>query len=214
MNTDGATLSYQWYSNTTNSTSGGTAISGSSIANVNEALKADYGKNTNYSSVTGVTWQLFYDDPKNIYLIASDYVPGDTLPNELLTDGQYTTYCRKFANTTDSVNYTGTIMENTPWSIGADSTTIKGNALTNTYLKWVNSSVATIRNNPNSKVVAYMMDTSKWSNFAGSASGATAIGGPTLEMFALSYNAKHDTNQLGTYETVDSTNANQLRIQG
>lgn len=39
--------------------------------------------------------------------------------------------------------------------------------------------------------------------------GEFAIGGPTVEMFAKSYNAKHSTNQMGTYDTLDSTNSNQ-----
>ena len=60
--------------------------------------------------------------------------------------------------------------------------------------------------------VAYMMDTSKWSDFAGNISGAYAIGGPTVEMFVLSYNAKHDT-KLGTYGVaagdITSTNADE-----
>ena len=60
----------------------------------------------------------------------------------------------------------------------------------------------------NMKAVAYMMDTNVWKNFAGSAYGATATGGPTIEMYALSYNAKKSTNKLGTYETISSTNAN------
>lgn len=172
-----------------------------------------YGETTDYSSVDGVQWQLFYDDDSYIYLIAKDYVPGNTLPDELLTDGQMTTYCRKFANTTDNVNYVGTIMGNTPWSNGTESSTITGNAQTSKYLKWVNCSIVSTKNNPNMKAVAFMMDTSKWSNFAGEATGATALGGPTVEMFALSYNAKHSTNELGTYGTIidestDSTNGN------
>lgn len=172
-----------------------------------------YGETTDYSSIDEVQWQLFYDDDSYIYLIAKDYVPGNTLPDELLTDGQMTTYCRKFANTTDYVNYVGTIMENTPWSNGTESSTITGNAQTSKYLKWVNCSVVSTKNNPNMKAVAFMMDTSKWSSFAGDATGATAIGGPTIEMFALSYNAKHSTNELGTYGTIidestDSTNGN------
>ena len=175
-----------------------------------------YGETTDFTSVDGVEWQLFYDDTDYIYIIAKDYVSIETLPSELVTqEGQYTPntpYCKAFSAYDVNANpqYFGTIMENTPWSNGAESNTITENSQTNKYLKWVNSSLATTKNNLNMKAVAYMMDTSKWRNFAGNTNGVYAIGGPTLEMFTLSYNAKHDT-KLGTYgtsaEDITSTNA-------
>ena len=174
-------------------------------------LSTLYGEVTDYTSVEGVEWQLFYDDATNIYLIASDFVPVDLLPSELITGSwapngaEYSAWFASYIAQTST--YEGTIMETTPWSNGSESSTITENAQTNTYLKWVNSSLVATKNNPNMKAVAYMMDTNKWQNFAGSASGALAIGGPTIEMFVLSYNAKHDT-KLGTYDTVDSTNSN------
>ena len=189
---------------------GGTALNVSSTTGTAEALKSSYGQDTDYTSNNGNnwTWQLFYDDATNIYLIAKNYVPGNTLPSELLTDGQYTSYCRYFA--TSISDTTSPIPAGDIWKEASSATTVQGNS----YLKWVGSSVDNKNNKYiNMKAVAYMMDTSKWSSFAGSATGATAIGGPTLEMFALSYNAKHSTNQLGTYGTIidastDSTNGN------
>ena len=177
-----------------------------------ENLSTLYGQTTDYTSVSNVQWQLFYDDDEYIYLLANDYVPINTLPNELQKEAQAegeTKYKAWFSMYSDG-NYTGTIMENEPWSKGTESSTITGNAQTSNYLKWVNSSIVETKNNLNMKAVAYMMDTSKWSSFAGSASGAYAIGGPTIEMFALSYNAKHDT-KFETYgtraEDITSTNA-------
>ena len=174
-----------------------------------------YGETTDYFSVDDVQWQLFYDDESYIYLIASDYVPINTLPSELnkeaQSDGEIK-YQAGFATWDEnSSNYIGTIMENMPWNDGTVSNTITGNAQTNTYLKWVNSSLVSRTNNPNMKAVAYMMDTTKWSDFAGSVTGAYAIGGPTVEMFSLSFNAKHFN--IGTYETIidastDSRNGN------
>ena len=173
-----------------------------------------YGETTDYSSVNGVQWQLFYDDNSCIYLIASDYVPISTLANELLPNellqgnelDRDTFYESWF---TDS-SYAGTIMTNAPWNNGVGSSSITSNPQTNSYLKWVNSSVVNTSNNPNIKAVAFMMDRDKWSNFKGIAEGAYAIGGPTLEMFVKSYNASSShTVKLGTYETVDSSNANE-----
>ena len=178
-------------------------------------LSTYYGETTDYTSVDNVQWQLFYDDDGYIYLIASDYVPINTLPSELnkeaQSDGEIK-YQAGFATWDEnSSNYIGTIMENMPWNDGTVSNTITGNAQTNTYLKWVNSSLVSRTNNPNMKAVAYMMDTTKWSDFAGSVTGAYAIGGPTVEMFSLSFNAKHFN--IGTYETIidastDSRNGN------
>ena len=175
-----------------------------------ESLKEYYGEEvTSFSSVEGVKWQLFYDDAGNYYLIANDYMPIDTLPSELIKESQAegeTKYKAWFA-------YKGPIVETGEWSKGTASNTITGNPLTSKYLRWVGSSVNTVADNPNMKAVAYMMDTNKWSNFAGSTSGAKAMGGPTLEMFIKSYNAKHDT-KISTYEdengnsTISSTNSN------
>ena len=183
-------------------------------------LNTLYTQPVDYTSEEGVTWQLFYDDDTNIYLIASNYVPIDTLPNELIKETKAegeTKYKAWFATYSNST-YDGAIMDNTPWSAGTESSTITSNPLTSTYLKWVNSSVVSTKNNPNMKAVAYMMDTSKWSNFTGEAKGAYAIGGPTLEMFVRSWNSYPDhsgeENQLGTYwnedgsENITTTNAN------
>lgn len=179
-------------------------------------LSTLYGQETDYTSVNGVKWQLFYDDNSYIYLIASDYVPVSTLGNELNKESGDSTQKYKawfatheWVEAYNSYAYAGPIIENSPWSNGTTSVTITQNELTNKYLKWVNGKTS---NNPNMKAVAYMMDTSKWSNFAGEIEGAFAIGGPTLEMFVLSWNAYPDhageVNQLGTYGTVDSTNSN------
>ena len=154
-----------------------------------------YGEDTNYKSIDDITWQLFYDDDDNVYLIASDYVPEETLPSELLTENQYSTYCRSFA--TSETDTTSTIPAGDPWRNASTASTVQNNP----YLKWVGSSADTVRTNLNMKAVAFMLDTSKWSHFSGNARGATVTGAPTIEMYALSYNAKHDT-KLGTYETI------------
>ncbi len=187
-------------------------------------LSTLYGETTDYISVDEVNWQLFYDDNDYIYLIASEYVPVDTLPNELkkYPEGDTPKVAGFYEYTetdpeTHTYAYTGTIVETGEWSKGTSSNTFTANTvisyITTNYLKWVNSNVGNTTNNLNMKAVAYMMDTSKWNNFAGDVKGAYAIGGPTLEMFVLSYNAKHSENQLGTYETIidassNSTNGN------
>ena len=174
-------------------------------------LSTLYGSDTDYKSVDNIVWQLFYDDAENVYLIAKDYVPVSMLPTELNKEsGEPTQKFKAWFATQVGNARQGTIIENSPWKDGADSSTISENKLTNKYLSWVNSrSISTIRNNPNMKAVAFMMDTNKWSAFAGNATGATAMGGPTLQMFVLSYNAvSSHTTKLPTYEVVSQGSAN------
>ena len=175
----------------------------------NEALKAYYGQTTDFTSVEGVEWQLFYDDEDYYFLIASDYVPGNLLPSELYRRSSYPNSPYFIWYDEDDDVWIGPLGSNNKWSSGADSVAITSNSLTNKYLKWVNSSVATVKNNKNMQAVAYMMDTDVWSSFAGGINGAFAMGGPTIEMLVKSFNAADVTeDKFSTYDVVDSTNAN------
>ena len=202
---------------------GSTDISSVAGFDDSEGLKDYYGETTDFKSATTgdlatINWQLFYDDADNIYLITSDYVPLATLPSELFVAEYEASMGRRtawFANEWDSDvgTYSGTIMTTAPWSNGASGSIFVNNSIVNNYLKWV--AYATddeyTLNNYNMRAVAYMLDTSKWSGFAGNMTGASAIGGPTVEMFALSYNAGHPTgSQLGTYSTINSDNAGEV----
>ena len=185
-----------------------------------EGLKALYGKDVDYTSLDGIVWQLFLDDIDNIYLIAKDFVPNEKLPVEenggflkksKSPTNQQALYSASFSVWNPSSNKEeGEIVENLPWREGKNSTTIKLNPLTSKYLKWVGSGQDTIPDKLSMRAVAYMMDITQWHSFAGEAKGAFAIGGPTLEMFVKSYNAVDShTTKLGTYETIDETNANE-----
>ncbi len=181
------------------------------IKNVTD-LSTLYGEKTDFSSIKGIEWQLFYDDVDNIYLIASDYVPNFLLGSELVKpnySNSSTDYI-PFYGAEFTANSKNEIMENNIWKNGSKASTIRDNPLTGKYLKWIGSKFDTTESetNPNLKALAYMMDTNVWKKFAGSVEGAYAIGGPTLEIFVNSYNAKHDT-KCGTYETIDETNANE-----
>ena len=199
------------------------SVGGTNIKNITD-ITTKYGQTTTYKSTShpNIDWQLFYADSSNYYLIASDYVPNAELPcngntvngvtygatdlvKSTVTTNQHATYGARFcsnSNYNDGVLTTGTIYKN-----GSSSTAITNNPLSSTYLKWANTYNTSTNNNICS--VAYMMDTNKWSSFADGVSGAYAMGGPTVEMFVLSYNAVNThTTKLGTYETVDSNNSN------
>ena len=186
-----------------------------------------YGQTTTYKSTShpSINWQLFYADSSNYYLIASDYVPNAELPcngntvngvtytaTDLVkstnTTNQFATYCARFASSSsynDGVLTAGTIYKN-----GSASTAFTATAgsqyLTTNYLKWVAANLSST--NTNICSVAYMMDTNKWSSFADGVSGAYAIGGPTIEMLSLSWNAVSGHTQMTDYTTLSSSNSN------
>lgn len=180
--------------------------------------KNKYGEKTSYVSIDGIEWDLFYVDTENVYLITKNGVRNEYLPIKenggFLIKGTRDSFGDNHLSnayfTSGSVfSPEGEIMENQPWSMGIDSSTITNNPLTKDYLKWVNNKEIEIkRDTPGLKALAYMMDVSQWSNFAGEADGAYAIGGPTLEIFVKSYNAKHESNKLGEYDVVNGTNSN------
>ena len=186
-------------------------------------ISTKYGEITSYKSKShpNIDWQLFYADSSNYYVIASDYVPNAELPcngnsgytatdlvKSTSTTNQFATYCARFASSSsynDGVLTAGTIYKN-----GSASTAFTATAgsqyLTTNYLKWVAANLSST--NTNICSVAYMMDTNKWSSFADGVSGAYAIGGPTIEMLSLSWNAVSGHTQMTDYTTLSSSNSN------
>ena len=157
---------------------------GAKVTPLAEKIEANvaeyYGKRiTNYSA-NGVTdWKIFHSDGKNVYIIASDYVPVDKLPE--------TSKKHKPANTNSSYpkaapfdnvinDYTGS----------ANITDEKIKALNNDYFSKGYTSASN-----NMRAVAYMLDTGIWSSFK-TEKADYAIGGPTVEMLMASYSKSHN----------------------
>ncbi|MBR3162803.1 MAG: BspA family leucine-rich repeat surface protein [Clostridia bacterium] len=186
-----------------------------------------YGQTTTYKSAShpSIDWQLFYADSSNYYLIASDYVPNAELPcngntvngvtytatdlvKSTSTTNQHAIYGARFASSNsynDGVLTAGTIYKNGSAST-AFTATSGSQYLTTNYLKWVAANSSST--NTNICSVAYMMDTNKWSSFADGVNGAYAIGGPTIEMLSLSWNAVSEHTQMTDYTTLSSSNSN------
>ena len=141
-----------------------------------------YGKRiTNYSA-NGVTdWKIFHSDGKNVYIIASDYVPVDKLPETSKKHKPANTYssCPKAAPFDNIINdYDGS----------SNITDERIKALNSDYfIKEYKSS------EENMKAVAYMLDTGIWSSFK-TEKADYAIGGPTVEMLMASYSKSHSEN--------------------
>lgn len=174
-------------------------------------ISSYYGSETNYKSIShpNIIWQLFYSDTSNYYLIASDYVPNAELPCEGndgfgetdLSKVDGSDYKAKFASSSSYNDYVMTTT--TEYRKGSQANMLKAgssnrNPLVGTYLRWVDSYPDS--SNVNISAVAYMMDTKKWSSFADGAGALYAIGGPTIEMLSLSWNAVPGHTQMTKYE--------------
>ena len=115
----------------------------------------------------------------HIYLISSDYIPYDVIPNSTAgnkPDKGYSGYPR--------AAYFRNILNDYEGSANITEARIKG--LNNSYFSTGKSS-----SNNNMKSVAYMLDTKAWSGFAIEGKADYAIGGPTVELLFKSYNQKY-----------------------
>lgn len=150
-----------------------------------------YGKNVNYSAtvknqdsketenITG--WKIFYADA-NIYLISENFINCNVLP--ATTGGHRPNY----TNSGDQprANFNNNNLTN--YYSGSDN--INENNPARKWLDLYYSKNYSSTNN-NMKAVAYMMDTDTWKQYATEGIAEYAIGGPTLELFAASYNNLH-----------------------
>ena len=169
-------------------------------------------------------WKIFYNDGTNIYIIAEDYVPMSKCSNLTTTitnrvDGgtidPYGLYWYiKNGNIQNGKNGSADI-----FGTNAPSQTLSfaNKFLTDWKPKVTGTNSAS--ENSNAKMVATLMDTSLWANFATStkingltnkADELSAIGGPTLEMWVKSWNKKHgaeskDTSKLQLYYASNAT---------
>ena len=145
-----------------------------------------YGeKVTNYTcpNTTGVsTWRIFYADTENIYLIADDYISFENAPN-----GKKGTLITK-KRTNYRLSMDNVVVKDYDGATSIDS--IIANKWISSY--WKNNSTST---NPNIKAVAYILDTNAWNPLYRGENAEYAIGGPTIEMFAKSWNDTHSGNK-------------------
>ena len=141
---------------------------------------------------TDVSWNLFYADNNNIYLIASDYIERNNIPNSTTDTGNVTTNKPNEGDSsyTRSAYFTNILKDY-----------VGSSRITDNRLKSLNNDYFNIKNysstNKNMKAVAYMMDTTAWNRkFLDSSKADYAIGGPTVEILFKSYNDKYGTSYL------------------
>ena len=154
-----------------------------------------YGKTVNYTADVDntITWQLFYVDSTNklIYLIASDMVDitkTTSLKTELNDVGDSDNYV---IFSTSVRGYSG-IITNSAYNY-SDEYVFNSNSTYNNQIKgllsYFNNPV--LKNAANIRSTVFMLTSSKWSEYldnGGNGKAAWVIGGPTLDVFAESYN--------------------------
>ena len=163
-----------------------------------------YGNEVTNYTAAGLKWRLFYEDTNNIYLI-SETQDGDYPINNInVCDYPNSTYAPKDASyvSGESVSQQGKDLlvlagGTTSCSVGTNSSGY--NLFTSSYT------------NSNIWGTAYLCDTTKWLTYKLD-SAAWAMGGPTIELYAASYNATHTNHQISlgmsnfgyTYNTQDN----------
>ena len=141
--------------------------------NASSITADDYGKVvTNYKD--GHTWEIFYADNTNVYLITRDNVGNQTLNDKV-------------------ANYNGTSDFDGSDSFKTKYPAVQAGWLNKTYTPVANGAgtVNYTSTNPNMEATEYLLDSSVWNTTYKTVKADWAIGAPTLEMFVASYNKKY-----------------------
>ena len=150
------------------------------LISANEVTPNDFGKLVNYTPANGdtdVKWKIFYADKENIYLISDDCIKTKNAPkkNGVSVEVEGNEYYSNFNNVTKQY------------------TEIPNSLFINKWMKLWNENVL---KSPPRCYVAYLLDTDIWNNSYGNENASAVIGGPTLELFAASWNSKGYSNKI------------------
>lgn len=129
-------------------------------------------------------WKIFYNDGDRVFIIAADYVTNtskylNNASTEMIQTGTYVLY----------------------WGTAPKEQTVDSSILNLFHQTWSNYSI-----HDGAKCVATLLNTDNWSGFVDKSYADYAIGGPTIEMWTASYNAKgytpiycNNTNNYGYF---------------
>ena len=131
-----------------------------------------YGSTVTNYNANGIKWKVFYATTDRIYLIASDYVHYSKLTNAY----------KNGASCYNTSDYPYSYY----WASGGTSleTTGRQDGIFMATGYTLNSS------NQSSKCVSGLLNTNNWTDFVDTNYADYAIGGPTLNMYIASWNAK------------------------
>lgn len=163
----------------------GTEDPNRAITLAEEISETNYGDYINYNVDLGIDgdqdgettdvddWRIFYkDNSGNVFIIAADYIPASKIGGEtgMMTEGSYCAYW------------------NSPTYTEIDT------SVAQLFKFGFNYSNATSKSNMGA--VSSLLNKNSWGRYAIGVKGATAIGGPTLEMYIASWNEKYPNNLL------------------
>ena len=136
----------------------------------------EYNIDLNENGILTDDWRIFYNNGKNVFLIAADYLDNDKLPEEvkMTADKEFSKYSIYWSDNNLNEVENGSVKED-----------IANKFMFNYIFEQPNST-----DNLNMKAVSILLDTNVWDDFANGIEGAEAIGGPTLELFIASWNEK------------------------
>ncbi len=154
------------------------------ITSTNYGDYVDYPIDLNGDGDTTNDWRIFYNDGTHVFIIAADYVKNNSsyLDNAGTGMTPYNTYNLYWASAPETAQ------------------TVNPNILSLFKQSWTDYST-----NKNGRCVSTLLNTNNWDGFVDGNYADYAIGGPTIEMWVASYNAKGytplytNTNTKGYY---------------
>ena len=185
-----------------------TNISAQDIKNNPEGY---YGQTVDYTSTNGQNdWKIFHSDGTNIYLITGNYVKvtgsnNSTIDTNKLNAGTKMQIASGGQNY--RVNWNGSNLPSFSTDVSAD---IISKFKINTSVFDINSK----KNNtsyPNAQCVSTLLNPSYWTGYIDNSKGdnQTAIGGPTVELWMDSWNARYTGQEV----YCDSANENGYNVR-
>ena len=175
-----------------------TNISAQDIKNNPEGY---YGQEVNYTSSNGQNdWKIFHSDGTNIYLITGNYVKVTNSNGNIDTN--------KLNAGTKMQIASGGKDYRVNWN-SSNLPTFSTDVSSDIISKFkINTSVFNIndKKNPNAPSVSTLLNSSLWTEYIDSSKGSnqTAIGGPTVQLWMDSWNARYPEQKV----YCDSANAN------
>lgn len=145
----------------------------------------NYGDIIEYEANGVKDWKIFFNDGENVFIITSDYIPEKSKPQNCVMESS-NTYNMYWKSTGDNILYYTEINESDSNNILDRATKFKSNFIKENMDKDWN----------NVRAVKDLLNPRVWSVFAEGINGATAIGAPTLEMFAESWNNKYKNDTI------------------
>ena len=168
-----------------------TNISAKDIKNYPEGY---YGQEVNYTSSNGQNdWKIFHSDGTNIYLITGNYVKVTNSSGSIDTN--------KLDAGTKMQIVSGGKDYRVNWnnsSLPEFNTDVSSDIISKFKIRTSVFDINSHKNNKNAQCVSTLLNSSLWNSYIDSSKGSnqTAIGGPTVQLWMDSWNARYPNQKL------------------